>query len=89
MIILRHSLVVPLYMTCSLFSIRLSLFNCYLHDDNSIDFFLEIENWKLTTTTARYPIKSKKLIFFLLDRIFHIKKRDDDDDDDDNHAATK
>lgn len=32
------------------FPIRLSLFNCYLHDDNSIDFFREIENWKLTAT---------------------------------------
>lgn len=64
-----------------------------MHDDNSIDFFLEVENWKLTATTARYPIKAIKLIFFLLDRIFHMREKDADDDDDDDgdnhHAAMK
>ena len=54
------------------FSIRLSLFDCYWHDDNSIDFslslFLEIENWKLTATTARYPIRALKTYLLLLAR---------------------
>jgi hypothetical protein len=68
-----------------------------LHDDNSIDFFLEIENWKLTTTTARYPIKPlKTYLLFARSDIFYRneeeeKKKGDDDDDDNNnnHAATK